>query len=181
MKCENTELLLNEGGMEMIRSSVKSWVSIHGKACASAVVGVAVIVLICGCSRSPKVAKDPVLARKLIDAVYAGSLKPISNDVAPVLLKGMPDRALAGTSQVLRQRFGEVRSLTFQSSAVTSPVLIETIWTVAAERGTYEMNLYFGKGLNPGGAGKVTGILFRSSASEQWVAAERSGLACPRQ
>jgi len=174
-------MIRNPGGMEMIRSSVKSWMSIHGKACASAVVALAVIVLICGCSRSAKIAKDPVLARKLIDAVYAGSLKPMSNDVAPVLLRGMPDRALAGTSQVLRQRFGEVRGLTFQSSADTSPVLIETIWTVAAERGTYEMNLYFGKGPNPGGAGKVTGILFRFSPSEQWVPAERIGLAYLRQ
>lgn len=165
----------------MIRSSVKSWMSIHGKACASAVVALAVIVLICGCSRSPKIAKDPVLARKLIDAVYAGSLKPMSKNVPSFLLKGMPDWALAGTSQLLRQQFGEVKSLTLQSSADTSPILTETIWTVAAERGTYEMNLYFGKGRNPGGVGQVTGILFRSSASEQWVAAERIGLAYLKQ
>jgi len=128
----------------------------------NALVLLVIAMVICGCSRSNSVGQDKSKARNLLDQVYAGSLSPIQGELEPSFQKGNPDRLTSGASAALRQQFGAIRDLKFQSveNQISSAL---AIWTVTAERGNFEMKIAYNSG------GKVTGLWFRASSSQEWT------------
>ena len=121
-------------------------------------------VLMCGCGRASSiqdpVLADPVLARSLLDAIYAGSMTPVQDSIDPTLLRGMSDSVTAGTASLLRDNFGEVSGLAFQASE-KGPGPMKATWMVRATRGSYEMQIWHWQG-------KVSGFAFRPSSAQQW-------------
>ena len=115
-------------------------------------------VLMCGCGRGSSiqdpVLADPVLARSLLDAIYAGSMTPVQDSIDPTLLRGMSDSVTAGTASLLRDNFGEVSGLAFQASE-------KGPGPMRATRGSYEMQIWHWQG-------KVSGFAFRPSSAQQW-------------
>ena len=138
--------------------------------CTSVLLLLVIIIAACGCGRSYSVAQDRSKARRLLGQVYAGSLGPISGELEPSFLRGNPDSVTSGTSAALRQQFGEVRDLKFQSVDKAPMNFAAAIWTVTAERGTFEMEMAFDSG------GKVVGLSFRSSSLQEWTPSHILGL-----
>jgi len=135
--------------------------------------GLALLVMVMavyGCSHSYSVAQDRSKARHLLDQVYAGSLGSIQGELEPSFQKGNPDWVTSGTSAALRQQFGVIRDLKLQSVEKTHMRSAVAVWTVMAERGTFEMKVTFDSG------GKVIGLWFRSSSSQTWTPSHVIGL-----
>ena len=128
------------------------------------------IMAACGCSRSNSVAQDRSKVLHLLNQVYAGSLSPIQGELESSFQKGNPDRVMAGLSASLRQQFGVVQDLKLQSAEKAQMNSTLAIWTVTAERGTYEIKVAFDSG------SKVTGLWFRSSSSQTWIPSHVLGL-----
>ncbi len=120
---------------------------------------VAAGVFMCGCGGDSSI-EDPVLARSLLDAIYAGSMTPVQDSLDPMILRGMSDWVTAGTGSLLRDSFGEVSGLAFESSGEESGPTKAT-WTVKATRGRYEMQIWHWQG-------KVSGFAFRPSSAQEW-------------
>ena len=97
------------------------------------------LAILSGCSR-PK-AQDPAFARKVIDAVYAGSLRPLRDSMIPEM-QAMTDAMIAPQGKALNEKFGAVKNLELKSADVVQGYDQE-IWTVTAERGSYDMRLVF--------------------------------------
>jgi len=123
-----------------------------------------------GCSRSYSVAQDRSKARHLLNQVYAGSLGSIKGELEPSFQKGNPDWVTSGTSAALRQQFGVVQDLRLQSVEKAQMNCAVAIWTVVAERGTFEMKVTFDSGR------KVVGLWFRSSSLQTWTPSHIIGL-----
>jgi hypothetical protein len=136
------------------------------------VLGVLVMALVCGCARTPAIATDPTFARQLVDAFSAGSLSPLKDSLDPGSLRGHPDWVTAGISAVLRRKFGAVRSLKLESSGNASGPMswTETIWTVTAERGSFQMQTTCTR------EGKVGGFWFRPSPANAWAGSMEMGV-----
>ena len=129
-----------------------------------------IVMAACGCSRSPSVAQDRSKARHLLDQVYAGSLGSIQGELEPSFQKGNPDRVTSGTSAALRRQFGETRDLKLRSVEKAPMNSALAIWTVTAERGTFEMKIAFDS------RDKVIGLWFWSSSLQAWVPSHMFGL-----
>lgn len=128
-------------------------------------------IMACGCSRKHSVAQDPGTARRLLDQVYTGSLGSIQGELERSFQKGNPDRVTAGTSAALRHRYGAIRNLKLQSiESIPQMNATVAIWTVTAERDTFEMKVAFV------GNNKVTGLWFRPSPSQSWTPSHMLGL-----
>ena len=117
-----------------------------------------------GCSRGySTAAQDPRKAFQLLNQVYTGSLDSMRGELDPSFQKGNPDRLTAGTSAALRGQFGAIRNIRLQSIAKAPMNSEVVIWTVAAERGGFEMQVAFN------GDSKVIGLSFRSSSAQEWT------------
>ncbi len=114
--------------------------------------------------------KSAYFARKLIDAVYAGSLRTMADSLDELLHRSLPDWVLGGTAAVLRQQFGTVKNLEFQSIRSVQQFWVEAVWAVIAEHGNYEMKLTFDA------EGKVTGVWFRFPPDVEWATATELGV-----
>ncbi len=114
--------------------------------------------------------KNPDFARKLIDAVYAGSLSAVADSLDEPTRRYHPDWVIAGTAAVLRQQFGTVKNLEFQSIRPVQHFWVEVVWAVIAEHGSFKMKLIF----DP--EGKVAGVLFRFSSDAEWTTAMELGV-----
>jgi hypothetical protein len=123
-----------------------------------------------GCSRSYSVAQDRSKAHHLLNQVYAGSLSSIQGELDPSIQKSHPDWVTSGISAALRQQFGVVRDLKLQSVEKAPMNSALAIWTVTAERGTYEMKVAFDS------SSKVIGLSFRSSSLPTWTPSHVFGL-----
>ena len=106
----------------------------------------------CGSPTAP-FATDPAYARNVIDCIYAGSITPIEDTFGGDWAETnyLADFVLEWTSKALDEHFGSVQQLTLQSSGV-KPVqglfgvqrgCTTTVWDVQADRGDFEMALYF--------------------------------------
>jgi len=108
------------------------------------------ILLISGCSKDR--GTDAKFARSVIDAVYAGSLSSIQDSLS-AQMQAAPPQMIAAAGAALKQQFGAVKSLELKSA---EPVMgfDQRIWTVTAERGTFDMRLVMDK------EGKLAGLWF---------------------
>jgi hypothetical protein len=120
---------------------------------------VAAVALMCGCGGNPSV-KDEVLARSLLDAIYNGSMAPVQDSMDPMMVRAMADWVTAGTGQLLRDTFGDVRSLEFDSVEKGGGGE-KGVWNVSAARGSFQMKIWFYEG-------KVSGFSFRPSSGQEW-------------
>ena len=114
--------------------------------------------------------KNPDFARKLIDAVYAGSLSAVADSLDEPTRRYHPDWVIAGTAAVLRQQFGTVKDLEFESIKPVQQFWVEVVWAVIAEHGSFEMKLTFDA------EGKVAGVWFRFSSDAEWTTAMELGV-----
>ncbi len=112
-----------------------------------------VICLTSGCSLFQN--KDEKFARSVIDAVYAGSLTTIKDSLTPEM-QAAPTQMIAAQGAALSQKFGPVKSLTLKSTAPVPglPDMTVKVWTVTAERGSFDMQLVMNKD------GKLAGLWF---------------------
>ncbi len=114
--------------------------------------------------------KNPDFARELIDAVYAGSLSTVADSLDEPTRRYHPDWVIAGTAAVLRQQFGTVKDLEFQSIRPVQQFWVEAVWAVIAEHGSFKMKLIF----DP--EGKVAGVWFRFPPDVEWATAAELGV-----
>jgi len=130
---------------------------------------VAGVVLMCGCGGNPSV-KDEALARSLLDAIYNGSMAPVQDSMDPVMVRAMADWVTAGTGELLRDTFGEVRSLEFDSVEKEGAEVAgeKGVWNVSASRSSFQMRVWFHEG-------KMSGLSFRPSSRDEWAAAPYIG------
>jgi hypothetical protein len=132
----------------------------------------AAVVLVCGCGGNSSI-DDPVLARNLLDAIYNGSMAPMQDSIHPTIERAMGARGIAGTGSLLRDSFGDVKSVEFDS--VEKQAGGERgIWRVTATRGNYEMRIWFHEE-------KVSGFSFRPSSRHQWGDVPQIGVEYERQ
>ena len=108
------------------------------------------LAILSGCSKHKS--SDAAFARKVIDAVYAGSLSPLRGSMTPQM-QATTDAMFAPAGKMLNERFGAAKNLEFKSAGVVQGYDQE-IWTVVAERGSYDMRLVFAKD------GKLAGVWF---------------------
>jgi hypothetical protein len=112
----------------------------------------------CGNPTAP-FATDQKYARDVIDCIYAGSVSPIEytfdhGDRTYLALSYLADFVLEWTGKALADEFGAVQHVTLQSSEVKpAPGIFGhergctiTVWTVQADRGSFDMALYFKNG-----------------------------------
>lgn len=112
----------------------------------------------CGNPNAP-FATDQRDARDVIDCIYAGSVSPMEytfdhGDHSCMAVNYLADFVLEWTSKALAEEFGAVKHVTLQSSEVKpAPGIFGrergctvTVWTVQADRGSFEMALYFKNG-----------------------------------
>jgi hypothetical protein len=108
------------------------------------------LAILSGCSKHKS--PDPAFARKVIDAVYAGSLSPLRDSMTPEM-QATPDAMMAKTRAILRTPYGAVKDVKLKSTGVVQG-FDQQIWTITAERGSYDMRLVFAKD------GKLAGLWF---------------------
>lgn len=125
-----------------------------GKLICTLIVVLAVVTMVCGCSLIPN--KDAKFARKVIDAVYAGSLSPVQDSLTAQMQQVMSDQVIAQVGTSLNTQYGKVKGLKLKS---TGPIenMTQKIWTVDAERGSFEMRLVMDAD------GKLAGLWFQPS------------------
>lgn len=109
----------------------------------------ACLAIVAGCGGK---AADPAFARKVIDAVYAGSLSPL-RDSMTADMQTTSDAMIAPQGVALQTAYGAVKDLKLKSAEVVQG-FDQQIWTVTAERGSYDMRLVFAKD------GKLAGLWF---------------------
>lgn len=107
------------------------------------------------------------LARRIVDAVYSGSMGSVQDSLHPDLKHLMPDHVMGAASAALREQFGEVLSVERHSreSAASAQGAREAVWTVRAQRAPFEMRI------SRDADGTVTGIWFREPSARQWSTA----------
>jgi hypothetical protein len=142
------------------------WVSI---ALVFALTTVAVIAAGCGeqqTSAGPA-DRESTFARSIIDAVYSGSMTSVQGSLGPGLQSMMPDHVMGGVAGLLREDYGDVVGVQRSpgTPASSGGPSTEAVWTVQAERDTFEMKV--ARDAN----GAATGIWFRSSSAEGWSTA----------
>jgi len=115
----------------------------------AAIVICACLALVAGCGGK---AADPAFARKVVDAVYAGSLSPL-RDSMTADMQTTSDAIIAQQGAALQRTYGAVKDLKLKSASVVQG-FDEQIWTITAERGSYDMRLMFAKD------GKLAGVWF---------------------
>jgi len=123
-----------------------------------------------GCGRSPVVTPDAGQARRLLDQVYAGSLKPLKADLEPHCLKGNPDSMTSKASVALLTQYGAAKDLKLGSAEAGPANSTVAVWAVTADRAAYEMKVSYDS------SGKIAGIWFWSSALKAWVPSHLFGL-----
>ena len=111
-----------------------------------------VVILISGCSLFGS--KDKKFARKVIDALYSGSLSSIQESLGPKMQHPMVGQMMAAMGPMLRQQFGEVKSLKLKSSETPPGTtnMTQKVWTVTAEKGTFDLVMMVNKD------GKLEGV-----------------------
>ena len=124
------------------------------------IVLLAAVVLASGCGGNPSL-KDEALSRSLLDAIYNGSMTPVQDSMHPMLMRGMQDWVWMGTGQLLRDTFGDVRGLQFDS-VVKEDRGKKGVWNVSATRGSFQMKIWFYEE-------KVSGFSFRPTSRHEWV------------
>ncbi len=134
-----------------------------------------VAAVICGCSSGSKIAQDAVLARDILDSVYAGSLTPLRAKIDPTYAKMMPDFVSAGTASVLKKDFGQSKSVAFKSSRRIQLGATQAIWTVSGSIASYEMKLVFDK------SDKLIDIGFKPVSDPKWSTATEMGISHAKQ
>ncbi len=131
------------------------------------IVVLAAAVLVCGCGGNAAV-KDEALARDLLDAIYSGDMVPMQDSMHPMMMRGMPDWVTVGAGQLLRDSFGDVRGLQFDS-VVKEGGGEKGVWNVSATRRSFQMMIWFYEG-------KVSGFSFRPSGSQTWADVPQIGV-----
>ena len=122
-------------------------------------------------------ASDPVVARRIVDAIYAGSWSAVDRLLEPGLRSTRrSDAVMPSLSSELHQRFGSARHLELKQSSrrPSNPWVFnftETVWAVTTEKGSFEMKL----ALNSQAI--VTGIWLRPSSAVQWTTAQEMAAA----
>jgi len=113
--------------------------------------GLAVLIVLAGCSK-PSISDDPVFARKVVDAVYAGSLDPIRDSLSPKCQA--TDEWAKQMGDTLRPEFGAIKEVKLNTFGVGTATMKERIWTVTTERSTFLMQLIYDE------TGKLSSIQF---------------------
>lgn len=122
----------------------------------------ALSVVLHGCGGTVGVAKDKAFARKLLDAAYAGSFKPIENSLHRTYKIQMPDYLTAALGESLRAKYGKVKDIELQSTRTAKLEAAEGVWAVQGERGSYDMKIVFNSD------GKVIYLAFRRPSQGIW-------------
>jgi hypothetical protein len=131
------------------------------------IVVVTAVVLVCGCGGDPSL-RDETLARSLLAAVYSGDMVPMQDSMHPMMMRGMPDWVTAGTGSLLRDTFGDVRGLEFDS-VVKEAAGKQGVWNVSTARGSFQMKIWFYEE-------KVSGFSFRPSTRYEWADVPQIGV-----
>ncbi len=110
------------------------------------------------------VAKDDVIARQVVAALYNGSLNtaPVAHALDPILERSLPASLMRPISDLLRQ-YGEVSHVELRSTKPIQSYFREAVWTVLAERGSFEMKLSFNS------HDLITGIWLREGPAHEWI------------
>lgn len=99
-----------------------------------------VVFALVGCAKHSTV-NDPVFARKVIDAVYSGSLTTIRDSVSPKF--EMDDTWAQQTSDKVKPEFGPIKDLKLNSFGEKTETTQEVIWTVTTDSSTFLMQLIY--------------------------------------
>lgn len=118
--------------------------------------------VVVGCSSGTDIASNKNYARRLINAVYAGSLDPVRDSVSKSYLTLMPDFRAAGVSAFLDERYGSAKDLKLLSTQKMKLGYVNSVWQITGKRRKFEMKLV----LND--EGKVAYLGFRPAGSTVW-------------
>ncbi len=99
-----------------------------------------VVFALVGCAKH-SIVNDPVFARKVIDAVYAGSLTSIRDSVSPKF--ELDDAWAMDMSNKVKPEFGPIKDIKLNTVGQTTPTTKEMIWTVTTESSTFLMQLVY--------------------------------------
>lgn len=99
-----------------------------------------------GCSKTSKAA-DAGFAREVIDALYSGSLASINDRLGAQMQQPHVGQIISTAAPMLRQQFGAVKDLTLKSNEPSpdGAGMTQQIWTVSAEKMTFEMKMVLDK------------------------------------
>jgi hypothetical protein len=113
----------------------------------------------CGRQTPKKNVLTPIQAHQALDSIYAGSLASLPLD--PRFQAGMSTELTKDTAEILRDQFGTIKEIQLQSSGNPTTQIEETIWTVSAEKRSFEMKIWQHDG-------RISGFFFRPSAAQDW-------------
>ncbi len=100
------------------------------------------VIVVSGCRGKSKV-EDKAFARQVIDALYARNCNSIQTQV--VALKSL-NETIAQSGYAAKRKYGAVRGLEFKSAERMKYGLKKVIWTVSAERGSFDVTILMDKG-----------------------------------
>ncbi|MCX6377069.1 MAG: hypothetical protein NTU88_13730 [Armatimonadetes bacterium] len=93
-----------------------------------------------GCSKH-SISNDPAFARKVVDAVYSGSLATIRDSLSPKF--GLDDAWARQMSETVKPEFGAITEVKLNTFGEKTETTKEIIWTVTTERSTFLMQLIY--------------------------------------
>lgn len=98
------------------------------------------LLALAGCAKH-SISNDPVFARKVVDAVYSGSLAPIKDSLSPQF--GLDDTWAKKTSDTVKPEFGAIKEVKLNTFGEKTETTKEVIWTVTTENSTFLMQLIY--------------------------------------
>ncbi len=97
-------------------------------------------------------------ARKVIDAIYAGSFDPLRNKMTDLMKETMTDYSVEQVGNDLENRYGKVKGLNLTSTEKlnegSEDEFTHEIWNIKAERCNFDMRLIIDK------KGRLAGVWF---------------------
>lgn len=103
-------------------------------------IGLIAVLALAGCSKH-SISDDPVFARKVVNAVYAGSLAPLHDSLSPSFQ--LNEAWAKQMSSTLKPEFGAIKEVKLNTFGQGTPTTKERIWTVTTEQSTFLMQLIY--------------------------------------
>lgn len=103
----------------------------------SLILGLAVVIGISGCSKSPN-AKDEKFVREVLTALYAGSAQSISDQSIQIEVL---NRRFAEVGPATSQRYGAVKSLKHDGTLEEKMGITQEAWIVTCEKASFRLQL----------------------------------------
>lgn len=100
------------------------------------------LLALAGCAKH-SISNDPVFARKVVDAIYAGSLAPIHDSLSPQF--ALDDAWAKKMSDTVKPEFGAIKEVKLNTFGEKKNDMREVIWSVITENSTFLVQLIYDK------------------------------------